>query len=556
MTTTIVRRTAAALLLVLLPVSLLPATSLSGQTPLGKSKLDTAAASAQDTTEEQVSPASPRASLERWLELTRAGEYDEAATYLDLPDSLRPQGPALARQLKAVLDRHVWFDLQEISPLAAGDTADGLSGRTEQIAEIRGARGDRQPVRLTRSQHDGETRWRFARATVARIPAWYAALGDRWFLEHLPAALLRPGPFDLLLWQWAALPVILVVAAGIGLGISRVLRSVFGRIARRTSTEWDDALLARLAGPLTVACTLAAAAALLPALGLYAPAAAASYRVLRAGFLLVFFWSLWRLVDVGRQVAAHTPWARAAASSRSLIPLGARVTKAIVLAFAAVAILSLLGYPVASLIAGLGLGGLAFALAAQKTVENLFGAFSIGVDQPFREGDFVKVEDFVGNVEAIGLRSTRFRTLDRTIITIPNGRLADMRVESFAPRDRLRFTAMIGLVYETTASQMREVLSGFERALRNHPKIWPEAITVRFRELGASSLTIEVMAWFQTADWNEFLDIRQDLLLQFMEIVERAGTGFAFPTSTVHVASLPATTGTSNGGTAERAEKA
>jgi MscS family membrane protein len=245
-------------------------------------------------------------------------------------------------------------------------------------------------------------------------------------------------------------------------------------------------------------------------------------------------------VDVAQAVLARTRWAVASRSSRALLPLLGRVAKVIVLALAAVALLSMLGYPVASLVAGLGLGGLALALAAQKTVENLFGAFSIGVDQPFREGDFVKVEDFVGTVEAVGLRSTRFRTLDRTLISIPNGRLADMRLESYAARDRIRLSSTVGLVYDTTADQMRAVLAGFERALREHPRIWPEELIVRFREFAASSLDIEVMAWFQTQDYSEFRLIRQDILLQFMEIVERAGTSFAFPTQTLHVASVPA----------------
>lgn len=516
-----------------------PLAGQSGATSRQDSVLaDTAAAP------EEVSSASPRASLERYLELARAGRFDEAAGYLEVADSLRSQGPALARQLKAVLDRHVWFDLDEISAEAAGDTADGLPPRVEQIAQIPGPGSDRRPVRLIRvDDSGGETRWRFSRGTVERIPAWYGDLGDRWLLEHLPQALLRPGPFELLWWQWLALPLLLALAAVLGYAARRMVRPLLGRLAARTKVEWDDALLARIGAPLTAAGTLVAAAALLPWLGLYQPAQVLSYRLIRAGFLLVFFWSLWRVVDVGRQVMAHTRWAQSAPSSRALIPLGARIAKIVVGAVAIVASLSLLGYPVASLIAGLGLGGLALALAAQKTVENLFGAFSIGIDQPFREGDFVKVEDFVGTVEAIGLRSTSFRTLDRTLITIPNGRLADMRLESFAVRDRLRLAAVVGVVYETTAEQMREVLGGFERVLRAHPKIWPDAVVVRFREFAASSLDIEIMAWFQTSDWGEFQLIRQEVLLQFMEVVERAGTSFAFPTRTVHIGSLPPAAG-------------
>jgi MscS family membrane protein len=479
------------------------------------------------------SPGSPRHALEQYLSLARAGRSAEAAAYLDLSDTT--QGPALARRLKAVLDRYLWIDLDRVSSLTVGDTADGLPPGVDQLGTIRGLDGVPVPIRLTRTQAGSEVPWRFTRATVLRVPALYATLPDRWVLEHLPPVLLRPGPFELLWWQWLSLPVLIIVSVVLGAVISRLARAIIGRIVVRTRVTWDDAVLSRLGGPLTAAATLVLISALVPWLSLYRPAAEATYRVIRVGLFITFFWSLWRLVDVARDILSRTRWALASASSRALLPLGGRVTKVIVLAIAAVAVLSILGYPVASLIAGLGIGGLAFALAAQKTVENLFGAFSIGVDQPFREGDFVKIDDFVGTVEQLGLRSTRFRTLDRTLITIPNGRLADMRLESFAARDRLRLATVIGLVYETTAAQMREVLAGLERVLRAHPRIWPDVVVVRFREFAASSLDIEIMAWFQTRDWGEFQLIRQDVLLQFMEVVETAGSSFAFPTQTIHL---------------------
>jgi MscS family membrane protein len=452
---------------------------------------------------------------------------------------MRARGPALARELKAVLDRYLWVDMSLVSPLAIGDTTDGLPRGVEQIGFIPGPGGVRQPVRLTRSVLEGETQWRFSRATVSRIPAWYASLGNRWMLENLPPALLRPGPLELLWWQWLALPVLIAAAVVIGYLLGRILRFAFGRVVRRTRSDWDDAIVRRLGPPATAALACIAVGVLLPLLGLYQPAAEAMMRALRAAFLVVFFWAVWRAVDVVGDVALRSHWAHGSAASRSLIPMGERVAKVVIVAMAAVASLSLLGYPVASLIAGLGLGGLALALAAQKTVENLFGAFSLGVDQPFRVGDFVKIEDFVGTVEVIGLRSTRFRTLDRTLITIPNGRLAEMRIESFSVRDRMRLATVIGLVYETTAQQLQEVLGGFERVLRAHPKIWPDAVVVRFREFAASSLDIEIMAWFETPDWGEFQRIRQEILIQFMDVVERSGTAIALPTQTIHLASAP-----------------
>ncbi|MEO8333731.1 MAG: mechanosensitive ion channel domain-containing protein [bacterium] len=499
-----------------------------------------AKASTKDEPEAE-SEESPRASLRTFLEAARRGDFSRASRYLEI-DAPQDSAALVARRVKLVLDRYVWFDLSEVSPRAAGDTTDALASGVDQIATIRTPDGSAAPVRLRRfmsTSPDSETIWRFSSGTINRIPVLYATLGSRWLVDRLPAALLRTGPLDLLWWQWAAAIPLLFLASLIGVVAGRVTRRIVSAITHRTATELDDEILRRLGAPITTLCTVAAVAALIPLLDLYAPARAGVFQILRIVLGATVFWSIWRLVEVGRQAIMHTHWARAMPASRSLVPLGARLIKVLVAALALVATFSALGYPVASLLAGLGIGGLALALAAQKTVENLFGAFSIGIDQPFREGDFVKVDDFVGTVEAIGLRSTRFRTLDRTIVSLPNGRLADMRLESFTARDRLRLATVIGLVYETTTAQMRAALDGFERVLRAHPKIWPDAVVVRFSELASSSLNIEIMAWFRTSDWSEFQKIRQDVLLQFMDVVEQAGTGFAFPTTTVHLAGAP-----------------
>jgi len=482
----------------------------------------------------QPSTDSPRASLAQFLELARQGRYTEAGTYLDLPAPARPRAGELARRLKAVLDRHVWLDLDAASASPHGNVSDGLPIDVEEIARIPGAGGEAEPVRLTRSERNGGG-WSFTRETVSRVDAWYDRLEQRWLREHLPPALLAPGPKELLWWQWLALPLILIGAWLGGALLSRLSRRLLGRIARRTSADWDDAVIARMGAPLTLGWTIALAYLAVPWLGLYAPALQFVNSVLRGSLFVVFFWSLARAVDVGGQMLIRSSWGVTHAASRSLVAVGARTGKLLILAIAVVALLSELGYPVASLIAGLGIGGLAVALAAQKTVENLFGTFSIAADQPFREGDFVKVEDFVGTVETIGLRSTKIRTLDRTLITVPNGRLAEMRLETFAARDRIRLHCVLGLVYATSSEQMQRILAELERVLRAHPKTWQETVLVRFREFGASSLDVEVMAWFETSDYGEFQLHRQEVLLQFMKVVEQAGSSFAFPTRTVHV---------------------
>lgn len=355
------------------------------------------------------------------------------------------------------------------------------------------------------------------------------------FLEHLPAPLLAPGPRGLLWWQWLALPVLLLAAVALGAALGWVTRLVLSHLAARTRTTWDDALLERIAAPLTAFWAIAIVTVLQPWLALPDGAASVLHRALRAATYLVFFWAGFRSVNVAFALLSAGPWTRASPGLGGLLPLGRKVAKVLLLALGAVAVLNELGFQVASLLAGLGIGGIALALAAQKTVENLFGSVAIGVDQPFRVGDFVKIEDFTGTVEAIGMRSTRIRTLDRTLVTLPNGKLADTRSETFAVRDRCRLLANLGLVYGTTAGQLRAVIAGIDGALRAQPKLWPEGASVRFTAFAESALNVEVVAWFDTTDWGEFTRIREELFLQFMEIVEREGSSFAFPTRTVHL---------------------
>jgi len=359
---------------------------------------------------------------------------------------------------------------------------------------------------------------------------------EQWVRDQLPeVVLVMPGAGLGLLGQWIALSLLLLSAVAIGWGLGWITRRLLLIVTRRTRVTWDDAVVHRIRGPLALGWGLIVIYVLVPSVGLDARAADLVGRTLRAAAAAALFWALWRGVDVLSEAFRSSRMGQASASTRSLIFIGARLGKAAVGVIGVVTGLSALGYPVAGVLAGLGIGGLAIALAAQKTVENLFGSVALALDQPFRVGDFVRVEDFVGTVEEVGLRSTRFRTLDRTLVSIPNGRVADMRLESFSARDRMRLACTIGLVYGTTGAQTRSVLAGLERVLRAHPKIWADAVVVRFKELGASSLDIEVMAWFETPDWSEFQLIRQEVLLQFIEVVENAGTSFAFPTRTVHL---------------------
>ncbi len=504
--------------------------------PSGAPTASASAAPSGGAPEPEAAPDSPRASVKRFVELCRAGNYEEAARFLDLPQGKGGDGPALARKLKSVLDRRLWDDVELpalASPFSSGNAADKLPPGVDELGTIAGPAGP-EPVRLMRRAGAQGTIWVFSRSTVERIDVWYARLDERWLLDALPEPLLLPGPFDILYWQYLALPVLIGVAWGLGRLFGFLTRKGIARMVARTASRWDDALLQQIGPPLTLAWGLGAFALLVPRLGLYEPARDTMQKVVRAGFLVALFWSGLRAIDVAKGYAAEAA-APGRASARSLVPLGAQIFKLLVISAAVVTVLSELGYPVASLIAGLGIGGIALALAAQKTVENLFGSLSIGVDQPFRVGDFVKVEDVVGTVETVGLRSTRIRTLDRTLVTIPNGKLADMRIECFAVRDRFRLSTTLGLVYETNADQLRAIVKDLDAVMRAEPTVYKDGCSVVVKGLGASSIDVDVTAWFECADWDAFVKIRQELLLSFLEIVERNGSSFAFPTQTLHL---------------------
>jgi MscS family membrane protein len=338
--------------------------------------------------------------------------------------------------------------------------------------------------------------------------------------------------------RWSSLFVVVWILAAFAVGrlLSWLSARLLARLGKRGSNLWSPQVVVRLSRPLTICWAVLAAYVGLPALALTRAGIEAARHFLMIAFVVGLFWVLLRAIDVADHVVGASDWASKRAASRSLIALGVRAAKIAIVCLGAVTIVSQAGYPVGSLIAGLGIGGLALALGAQKTLENVFAAFALALDEPFRLGDFVSVDQVLGNVESIGLRSTRIRTLDRTLIAIPNGKLAEMRTESFAARDRLRLACTVKLVYQTTAAQMREVLAGLEQVLREQPKLWPDAVVVRLKELAASSLDIEVMAWFTTIDWGEFQLIREEVLLRFMDVVEQAGTALAYHTQTVHVA--------------------
>ena len=195
-----------------------------------------------------------------------------------------------------------------------------------------------------------------------------------------------------------------------------------------------------------------------------------------------------------------------------------------------------LGVPVFGIVAGLGVGGLAVALAAQSTLGNLLGTLNLFADRPVRVGDVCRYGDKMGRIESIGLRSTRIRGTDRTVTTIPNAELAQMAIINFSQRDRMLFLKRLDLRYETTPDQLRLVLIRLREMLLAHPRVGGDQLHVRLVELASSSIQIEIQAYVTTRSGDEFLGVQEDLLLRIVDLVVEAGTGFAFPSQTAYLA--------------------
>jgi len=193
-------------------------------------------------------------------------------------------------------------------------------------------------------------------------------------------------------------------------------------------------------------------------------------------------------------------------------------------------VLSAWGYNTTTLLAGLGIGGVAIALASQKTIENLFGSVAVISDRPVSVGDFCKFGSQTGTVEDIGLRSTRIRTLDRTVVTVPNGSFSTMTLENFDRRDKTLFHVTLNLRRNTTPDQVRTLLQSITKLLKDNPKFEVGGMPVRFVGIGTYSLDIEIFMYVRTLDGDEFMKIQQDLFLSIMDAVEAAGTALAVPT--------------------------
>lgn len=324
-----------------------------------------------------------------------------------------------------------------------------------------------------------------------------------------------------------ALVVLVPIAGAVGLLLAWPIQRLLNRAVRGADVGMDDLLVAAAQRPLALLLAAGASRAALEWIRTDKAVQRVAVDVQGALAIVAVFWFLWRAIGVARDALPTSGWAAQRPAFRSLIPLVARLGRIFVLVTGVLAVLASFGYEVATLLAGLGIGGIAIAFAAQKTLEHFFGSVAIGIDQPFRVGDTIIVDGVEGEVEAIGLRSTRLRTADRSVVSLPNGRLADMRTENLGPRDRFRFRARFGLAHGTPAATVTRLRDAVEALLRAEPLVWPELVSVRVVALAEASIDLEVVCWIRTTDNEVFKRVRESLLLGILRGVEEAGATLA-----------------------------
>ena len=483
----------------------------------------------------------PRSTMRGYFEAARAERWNVAAQYLDLrgvPAARRDTvGPELAERLERVLDRTLWVDVASLSDAAEGDTDDGQPEGRDLVGTIQTEEG---PIRVyveRLKSADGSLEWRISRTILAELDRLHEDVsGEPPLVQKLPPVFFEYRFLGTELWQWLALGALLLAATLVALVLGWLVLALARLVVRRAAKHRDDTAVRLAVGPVRLMLGVAVFRAGLHALWLPVPVYEFFAGMAQGVFIVGVTWLIMRVVAVLAQLLQLRMAHRGDRMGISAVPLIRRVLSALIILFGIVAIIGSLGVNVTGILAGLGVGGLAVALAAQKSLENLFGGVTLIVDQPVHVGDFCRFGERVGTVEDIGLRSTRIRTLDRTLVTIPNSEFSSMQIENYARRDRIWLSTTIGVRYETTPDQLRFLLIALKRMLLAHPMIDPEPARVRFAGFGASSLDVDIFAYVRTTDYNEFLAVREDVFLRVMETVETSGTGFAFPSQTIYTA--------------------
>jgi len=478
----------------------------------------------------------PRGTAMGFLKSIDRQDFATAARYLQQTPGRKTDSAQLARELEALRPRFK-INITLLSDDPNGTIEPGLPpGQIRAgVVEVGGTTVDIVLVRVD-DPVSGKI-WLVSKQTVASLPKLYAQMGseaptaaDRIATVALRGRrLLGMTPAQWLGWL-LSIPLSWLLAWLLGFFLSMPRRVWYQLRKLPCTTIWQSPL----GTPLR--CIVAI---LMHSFFVYLLGPPILYRVYYVRFMSALLvgslaWLVSRITDRGFSHAVrHTRTHHG--GGESILILMQRLTRVVMLIAAVLIALALFGLNVKTALAGIGIGGLAIALAAQKSLENLIGGVSLLMDKAIQVGDFCKIGDQVGTVEDIGLRSLKLRTLDQNLLVVPNGSLAQMQFENMRERSKLLINQTFSLRIETQVEQLRFVLDRVKSMLEEHPNLESETSRVRVIRFAGAAFELELFAYGKTGDWTEFTAIRQDVILKIAEIVEAAGTRLAAPTQLTYL---------------------
>jgi MscS family membrane protein len=443
----------------------------------------------------------------------------------------------LAKELKAVLDANPSSNINRLSKEEQGDIVDGLRLSREKMATAKTSNGDLD-IFLDRVQRQqGPPVWLFASETLDKIPSTYAQLHTHDFSARFPEPLRKIQFLGLPLWRWLAICLTLVVIVLQASVVARILLWIFKILLHRGNIRNEEEILRKLKRPLRI---LLLFVAISVASQFSLSLLARHYWGVLARVLGVvgLAWLVASLVDLAAQAGTRRSLVTGVQQKIAIITLFQRLTKILLVLTVLIIFLRDAGINVSAMLAGLGIGGIALALAAQNTLQDLFGGISIIMRDTLRVGDFCRVGDQTGTIEDIGLSSTRLRTLDRTVVSIPNSKIAQVSSENFSLRDKFWFHHLLSLRPDTTWAQVNRVLSDVEKLMCEDASLEPGSNRINLVEFREAAFQIEFFAYVVTDTYPNFLKLQQALLQKIFDAISQVGARLAMTSQTAYIETL------------------
>jgi len=474
----------------------------------------------------------PRSSFVGFLRATEKFDFVIAAEFIDLrnlPRSIREySGEELARQLDFIIKRGMKIDVTHLSKKPTGQVVDGLPDYRDELGHLVSADGEQVLYLQKVPGLDDNFIWKISNASIALVPELYDYFSYPDWVENIRVHLPEDSGFlGVELFKWVIL-----------LGVTIILLPIFWLIGfalswliSRPGSPLHLSVRRLFTRPLTIFAVMMITGQLLKELGLGARAQA----LVEAKTLMtiVVVWLVFSLVDLVREKRREAFIAQGRSDAHILGRPMAHALKLFALLVAVLVWLSNSGINISTLLAGLGVGGVALALALQKPIEDLLGAVSIYSQQPMITGDLCKYGTILGRIEEIGLRTTRIRTLNNTLVSVPNCLIAHGAIENYSAREMMLYHPELPLRYDTSGEQMQTIIDGIDSLARNHEQVIEKSVRIRFTEFSENSMIIKARIYVDTSDFSTYLAVVGDLNMGIMKIVQDAGAHFAQGAKTV-----------------------